>query len=459
MRVHVVAVWSAAILAAVAGGTPALPEAQLTPAQQKIASAEKAIQKSPGKFQAYNDLAAALVRRARETSDTTYYGQAEEALNKSLRLAPDNFEGLKIEVAVLLGKHEFPQALEKARRLNRRTPDDVLVYGYIADAASELGDYDEAEKAAQWMLDLRPGNIPGLLRGANLRTVYGDIEGALDFLSQALQETPPYEVEDVARILTQSAELQLRGGKPDLAEKSLQQALQSFPGYYYALESLARVQIAQHKYVDAVNLLRQRNQISPRPESLYALAEALEQAGRLDEAEASYADFEHKARQQMEGADNANRELIFYYADHTRNSSGAPAPAGRLRAPLPEASRIARLETARRHDIFTLEAYAWALYANGQYAAARTQVEKALAVGIRDASFLYHAGMISLKLNDRAAATRYLKQSLDLNPFSEVATAAREALGHLASSEVESQNSVAIMNYEDAFIIQHIQHS
>ncbi len=444
MRVHPVPVWSAAIFATVAGGTPVLPDAQLTPAQQKIATAGKAIQKSPGKFQAYNDLAAALVRRARETSDSAYYERAQEALNKSLHLTPDNFEGLKIQVAILLGKHEYSQALEKARTLNRRTPDDVLVYGYVADAASELGNYEEAEKAAQWMLDLRPGNIPGLLRGASLRTVYGDIEGALDFLSQALQETPPYEVEDVARILTQSAELQLMGGKPDLAEKSLQQALRSFSGYYYALESLARVRSAQHKYVDAVDLLRDRNQNSPRAENLYALAEALEQAGRRDEAKASYAEFEQKARQQMERAENANPELIFYYADHARNPSGAPAPAGRLRAPLQEALRIARREAARRHDVFTLDAYAWALFVNGQYSDARTQEEKALAVGIRDAKFFYHAGMISSKLNDWAAARRYLKQSLDLNPFSEVATAARDALEGVSGQESAVRSSGAL---------------
>ena len=444
MRVHLVSVWSVAIFATVAGGTSALPDAQLTPAQQKIATAEKAVQQSPDKFQAYDQLATALVRRARETSDTTYYERAQEALNKSLHLAPDNFEGLKIQVAILLGKHEYSQALEKARTLNRRTPDDVLVYGYIADAASELGNYEDAEKAAQWMLDLRPGNIPGLLRGASLRTVYGDIEGALDFLSQALQETPPYEVEDVARILTQSAELQLMGGKPHLAEKSLQQALQSFPGYHYTLETMARVRIAQHKYADAVDLLRQRNQISPRAENLYALAGALEHTGRLEEAKASYTEFEQEARRQMEGAENANRELIFYYADHARNAAGAPAPAGRLRAPLQEALRIARLEAARRHDVFTLDAYAWALFVNGQYSDARTQEEKTLAIGIRDAKFFYHAGMISSKLNDRIAARRYLKQSLDLNPFSEVATAAREALEGVSGQESAVRSSDAL---------------
>ncbi|MEJ7713591.1 MAG: hypothetical protein WKF84_28030 [Pyrinomonadaceae bacterium] len=106
--------------------------------------------------------------------------------------------------------------------------------------------------------------------------------------------------------------------------------------------------------------------------------------------------------------------MIFYYADHTRKPT--------------EALRIARLESARRRDIHTLDAYAWALYVNGDYAEARRQIERALTIGFRDAAFLFHAGSISSKLNDQARAARYLQQSLDLNPLSESAKSAREAL-------------------------------
>lgn len=393
--------------------------AQLSPAQRQIQWAQKAIEKNPDKYQPYNDLALGWARRASETSDTAYYQEAEEALRKSFQLAPGNFGAQKTEVLALLGKHEYAQARDKARVLNRRVPDDVLVYGYIADAAAELGDYGEAEKAAQWMLDLRPGNVPGLLCGARLRKLYGDVEGALDFLSQAYQELPPTEVADVARLLTQMGDLQLSRGEVEIADRLLGQALASFPGYYLATETRARVRTAQRKYGEAVELLQQRNQSSPSLESRYALAEALERAGRRDEAKAFYAEFEREAERGAEKAPNANRELIFYYADHTSN------PA--------EALRIARLEVSRRHDVATLDAYAWALYASGNYREARMQIEKALTVGIRDAKFFYHAGMIDSKLNDQAAAGRFLKQSLELNPLSEVSGAAREALDRLAA--------------------------
>ena len=132
-----------------------------SPAEQSVAVAKQEIQKKPAQYTGYNHLAIALSRRARETSDVNYYSQAEDALKESLHLAPGNLEAEKIHVWLLLGRHEFPAALEAAKALNKRTPDDVLVYGFLTDANAELGNYSDAEAAAQWMLNLRPGNQIG----------------------------------------------------------------------------------------------------------------------------------------------------------------------------------------------------------------------------------------------------------------------------------------------------------
>ena len=60
---------------------------------------------------------------------------------------------------LLLGKHEFAAALEEAKKLNQRTPDDVMVYGFLTDANVELGNYADAENAANWMMNLRAAPI------------------------------------------------------------------------------------------------------------------------------------------------------------------------------------------------------------------------------------------------------------------------------------------------------------
>ena len=64
----------------------------------------------------------------------------------------------------MLGRHEFTAALEAAKKLSQKMPDDVMLHGFLTDANVELGNYKEAEVAAQWMLDLKPGNTPGLTR-------------------------------------------------------------------------------------------------------------------------------------------------------------------------------------------------------------------------------------------------------------------------------------------------------
>lgn len=217
----------------------------------------------------------------------------------------------------------------------------------------------------------------------------------------ALQSTAPSEVEDEAWILSQMAHLDLALGKSSDAEQSLHRALTLFPGYHYALGNLAKVRIQQKRFDEAVPLLQQRYQAAPHAENLFDLAEALQLAGRTEEAQRSFAEFEQKSLAETNLADNSNPELVFYYADYGHQ-------------PI-KALDVAKREFARRHDVYTLDSYAWALHVNGQYDEARKQIEKALAVGIRDAKLFRHAGEILLAVGDRAAAEKYLQQAAELH--------------------------------------------
>ena len=351
-----------------------------SPAERGIDAAQKAIASRPDRHESYTELARAFTRRARETADTVYYDRAEAAIRHALQLSPGNFEAQKMQAWVLLGKHEFAQALELARRLNREVPDDLLVYGFLTDANVELGNYEDAEKACQWMLDLRPGNIPAFTRAAYLRELFGDVEGAIELMRAAYQRTSPTEVEDRAWMLTQVAHLELVAGRVDQAEQMAHDALALFPDYHYALATLAKVHTARGKHADAAAALERRYRAAPHPENLFALAAALARAGRTDEANAAFATFEAAALRESAGWDNANRELIFYYANH------AQKPA--------DALRIAEKEIARRQDVYTLDAYAWALHVNQRGGDAREQMARALAVGVRDPEVLARARII-----------------------------------------------------------------
>ena len=392
-----VIVLGAGILGAQNTVTPAAPS---SPAQLATQRAQALIDKNPKDYEAFNALALALARRARETSDPSYYSQGELALQKSFAISPANYDGKRIEVWLLLGKHEFAAALDRAKPLNQRMPDDVMVWGFLTDANVELGNYAAAEESANWMLKLRAGNLPAMTRAAYLRELFGDIEGAEELMKMALDSTPPGEVEDRAWITTQLAHLKLVTGKTQAAETLLDQALAMFPGYHYALGNLAKVRIRQKRYDEAVSLLQSRYDAAPHAENLYDLATALLLAGRNTEADKAFAEFERKSIAESLQADNSNHELIFYYADHARNPV--------------RALEVAQREYARRHDVFTIDCYAWALHANGRDVEAQKEIDVALSVGIQDANILRHASAIADKNGDRTKAQSHLRRAAEI---------------------------------------------
>jgi tetratricopeptide (TPR) repeat protein len=364
---------------ALLGQTPSI--VSKTAAEIRIDQAKTAIQQNPKKGDSYAALANALLRRELETSDPKYRSEAEAAIEKALGIEPDHFEALKARTMILLRDHEYSKAQELARKLNKRTPDDVPTYGLVAEASVALGDYKEAEEAVQWMLDMRPGNLPAYLEGATLREMFGEIEGARDFLSQAYQRIRPEEAQERAAILLRLSHLALLNNNPVSADRLVEQARKLFPAYPAATLQLARVRMAQKNYAEAADLFRQVNTIAPRTEYLFYLADALEKGGNVQEASGIFAEFEKKAIAESEQADNANRELIRYYLDGSKN--------------VPDGLRLAKREASIRHDSHTLDLYAWGLYASGRKAEAKTQSDRAMAVGLRDPDVLAHAKMIA----------------------------------------------------------------
>ena len=395
------------------------------PAQQRIDAAKRQILANPKKVQAFNDLATAYLRRARETADPQYLQDASQSLSQGLRLDAADFQLQKTQVAILLARHSFAEANQHATILNRRTPDDAMIYGYLAEAEIALGDYPAAEKNAQWMLNMRANNVPGLLLGARLRTVYGDPEGALELLNLAYSETSPTEVEDLAWIANEIATVQLDTGKTDAAVPVLQRAAQLFPQYPYTLENLARVRCAQGRPKDAIALLLQIKVLDSNPEMLYSLAAAQREAGQLTDASATDRAFEKSAAGSADQTDATNRDLILLYA-------GDPARTA-------DALALAQSAMDGRHDVDTLDAYAWALYVNGRYREADAAMQRALAVGIQSAAMFDHAGHIARELARDADASKDFELSLQTNPSSVYAADARAALGSQAAVASQRQ--------------------
>jgi tetratricopeptide (TPR) repeat protein len=213
----------------------------VTPAEQRIAAARQQVASDPKKPEAYNNLALAFISRAHETESPDYDRQAADAIAAGLGLAPQDFQLRKAHVALLLDQHEYARARDETRDLNLHNPDDATVHGYLARAYMGLGNYQEAEASAQWMLNLQPFNVPGLLIAADLREHYADPEGALEVLDRAYAETSPSETGELASIANRIAAIEIGMGKLDSASQMLQRADELFPGYPETLKNRIRV--------------------------------------------------------------------------------------------------------------------------------------------------------------------------------------------------------------------------
>jgi tetratricopeptide (TPR) repeat protein len=219
----------------------------LTPAEQRIAAARQQIAADPKKAEAYNNLALAFISRASETESPEYDRQAGEAIATGLNLAPQDFQLRKAQVALLLDQHEYDRALGEAKDLNQHNPDDATVHGYMARAYIGLKNYQDAEASAQWMLNLQPFNVPGLLIAADLRKQYGDEEGALEALDRAYAETSPGETGELASIANRIASIEIDLGKVESASQMLQRADELFPGYPETIKNRARINVSPNK--------------------------------------------------------------------------------------------------------------------------------------------------------------------------------------------------------------------
>ena len=361
-----------------------------TPAQLEIESMSAVVQRNPEDAGALSRLAMAYSRRARETADPQFYAQAMDTIGQALEISPDNYEALRAKTWTLLGQHEFAQAAELAEELNQRAPDDVMIYGFLTDAYVELGRYDKALESAQWMLDIRPGTVPGLTRAAYIRELYGFIDGAIELMQQAFDRSPYNEKEDLAWIQVHLAHLQRLKGDFDTAEAHIDQALTLFPDYHYALAERGRLRMAQGRYEDAATAFEARYKLAAHPENLFDWAEALKMAGQDAKADELFPRFEQAAVRESDSWDNANRELINYYVDYANR-------------PL-DALKVATRDFGRRQDVFTRASYAWALFHTGQQEEARSQLKQALQLGVIDPRIARYAEVMHVERPARELA-------------------------------------------------------
>lgn len=383
-----------------------------------VTALQRHLRAQPRDASGWATLGAAYVEQARTTGDPARYPQAEQAFGRSLELRPatGNDAALAGQAALAAARHDFATALSLSDRALRVNPYSERALSTRVDALVELGRYDEALRAAELADRRRPG-IPVFTRYAYVLELRGDVRGARRVLLRALDSA--FTPADVAYVATSLGQLAWSRGEFDEALKHFTTALRAEPGHVPALEGRGRAHAARGDTQRAVSDLEEVVRRHPLPGQLAALGELYETLGRRQQAEEQYALVRAWTRLARANGVATDLESALVEADHGD-------AAGALTA--------ARAEWARRRSVHTADALAWALHANGRDEEALAYAEKAAALspGYRNASFLFHRGMIERALGDDAAARRDLRAALDLNPgFS--ATGAREAKAALSA--------------------------
>jgi len=388
------------------GPTPAevlatIPQAtRNSPADQAIAQWTAKARQAAGDDSAWTQLGDALMQKARETADASYYGRADAVFRKALLLQPDNVAALIGVAWVYSARHEFERSIEWANKAIGRDPHSQEAYGLLGDAALEMGQYDTAFVSYQKMLDLRP-DLSSYSRGAQLLYVTGDLRKAIWLMQKAIAAGAPY-AENTAWCRAQLALMHLSNGVLLAAEQGLQTALKQTPNNYHVLAALGKVKAAQKEYGAAIEYYKQAIAVAPQHEALVALGDLYLITGHQQEAEKQYALVETIHKLNQANGVRGDMQMARFYADHDRNIAAA----------LREAAMVYQT----RPNVFAADTLAWCYYKNGRYQEAQKFIAKALGRRTPDATILFHAGLIYAKLDNRRAAQQYLYQALSLNP-------------------------------------------
>jgi tetratricopeptide (TPR) repeat protein len=359
------------------------------------------IRRKPEVVQNYIELAQLFLQEARITGNHhEYIPKAQEMLDEALSREPENVEAMMAKASMLMTLHQFHEARKLAQIATVRRPYSAVAHGLLSDAHVELGEYEEAVKACDKMLSLRP-DLRAYARASHLRELHGDIDGAIAAMRMACDAGVSGH-ENRAWALYQLGNLYLNAGKLDTAAYIFDGILKERPNSAHALSGLAQIKSAKKQYHEAIALLLQAHQLTPEHGFIEQLAYVYRAAGDLRRADSTAKKaLEAFGQHEREGW-NINREFAMFCTDQELN--------------LPVALKRAKIEyEIRSQNIDVLETYAWALYKNGNAPEAVPLIEQAMRLNTQRSTLYYRAGMIYHAAGQPEKAMAYLKRAFENN--------------------------------------------
>ena len=343
--------------------------------QRTIERQRAELDRNPTNARAAVSLADALLRQARVSGNAGLALEAERALKRVLHDEPLEYEARRMLGAVYLSQHRFREAILEAERARNQRPTDDWNYGVMGDGHLEIGEYDEAFKAFQRMMDLRP-TAGAYARAAYALELQGKLEAALRAMQLSTDATPPNDLESLAWHHAQLGDLHRQLGHKDEAAFEFAWADHTFPGHPFAAIGMARMREATGDRLGALRAYEAIMSRAPSPDVAERLGDLHRMLGQTDAAAREYALAE--AGWRVDAPQPA--VLARFLAEHDRS--------------LEEAVRLAESAAVDRHDIFTDDALAWAYYKAGRVQDAGAAIRRALRTGSKDQTIRRHAAVI-----------------------------------------------------------------
>ena len=254
---------------------PIVPTASL---DQTIADLQAHLAAAPDDAHSYAELGLAYSSQATHTGDPTYYPKAEEALQRSLTIQPDDNADALIGMGVVANaKHDFADGVRWGRQALAIEPDAAHILGVIGDGQLELGHYPQAFATFSRMVRMRP-DIASYARVSYARELQGNTSGALAAMHRALLAAG--SPDDAAWVSYQLGGLYLRTARVGRAAHVFRQSEALSPTYVPPHAGLARVAWERGDLGAAIRGYRWVVARLPLPEYVIALGDLYTMAGR-----------------------------------------------------------------------------------------------------------------------------------------------------------------------------------
>jgi tetratricopeptide (TPR) repeat protein len=385
------------------GQTPAgHTAASFTPADlsPRIANLEARVAgKNTGPEKA--DLAALYVKQAKLTGDVTWYDKAEAMAKESLKASPVSNPRAKLALSETYEKrHLFAQSLQLAKEVLAELPSHPEALEAYATVNLAVGEIDEAIRAADLVVAIRPVSPYLTLKALTLNARGRDAEAEYYF-RKAIEVEETTDPQGAAYTRTVYARFLITKGRYEQARTLLNEALTIVPRLPLALGVSTDLYLKQKQWDKAAAEAFEAFAASPQVSSLRKISRAKKMQGDERGAEDAMREAHALALKEIKSGVHAHPLELAYILTASKDPKDWQ-----------EAIRLSTEELKTRRSVLPYNALAAAQEKAGHLEAADQSIQTVLRTGIRNPDYYLLAAKIARRLGDIDRARFYYEAAL-----------------------------------------------